>query len=236
MRKFIDTNKTKTGSLSGYRYLQGRDVEFLIFDNGPKIFIKSLYSDKWSETTGSLIHSSDANRKYSGVNVYDKYIKDFKVWLGDKECFFEYGGFTYGALQKKSINITDTCEYVALPHRSVLDAIYQVGDEFIIIAREEFIKQYTPSVWKGNLVNGIRELEIKKYERYLDGGTTHITTQEGDIHCPSLLTRDIVENVFTDITGVKTIMNKLDVASIADTDVNNIMLPSIKVHIKKLKN
>ena len=244
MKRFTDTHVEKDGTLRKYSYFKSEVTEVIIFDycSGQSvIFIRKNKPDSlWIETTASMGSSSGAKQAYSGQNVFEEYIQDFKVWVDRDEGFCQYATFDFGVLRKGSYPLINV-EYMPLPDRLLASRVYYTGTEYIVIARQEFIRDYKTHIWIGDLARGMRRQEIKEELRYRDGGTTFITTDEGVLFWPSSFkSKASINSTWTPNDGTEEpteiVIEQLDLENLRNPTRVKLILEKINVHRTKMND
>ena len=188
MKKFIDTHKGKNSdSLGKYEYFKTDKYELLVFDylgGNSIIFIKGGRDENWIETTVSSGGASGTKRSFSGENVFGTYNKEIILYVHGEMALIKTGlSMDFNFLFKRNYKISDNLEYLPLPNRltSYRNLIMPNG-EICIMAREDHIVDYKTHIWIGQINGSMRKQVIEDELKYRDGGTTYITTNEGQFY------------------------------------------------------
>ena len=190
LKKFSE-GYMEDGVLCEHRYFtsEKKDIVLFRYKSGRQVlFIKEHRVGVWMEMKGSVGHSESSGGKtvkfkYTGVDITTN--SEFIMYIvGDKGIYIE-NTFSFDNVEElafSKLNIDE--EYIALPNKLGLVSMYSAGNELVVVAYEEYITDYVTHLWIGR-VGDMRKQVITDERRYRDGGTTYLTTEEGEVYWPS---------------------------------------------------
>jgi len=178
-------------------YFVGDGIELLVDRN---VYINRNYKG-WSVVSASCksaaMSKEEQSSKWECVDIHNE-LTEFQLIIKNRNAVIVEDDKAYFLEEDEFETSADPVK--EFPFRLVLERFYRLKkdrDQLVIVAYEEFSKEMKRHVFVGDYQN-IREIEVEKFIRYRDGGTTEIHTVEGMIYWPSAFNRNQESNFEND--------------------------------------
>jgi len=206
-------------------YFVGDGIELLV---NRDVYINRNYKD-WSIVSASCKHAvsskDELSSKWECVDIHNELIEFQLVIKNDRAVIVEEDNVYFLDAEDFEAGLTGD-QVNEFPYRLVLERFYRLKrdrDQLVIVAYEEFSKDASRHVFVGDYQN-IREIEVEKFIRYRDGGTTEIYTEKGMIYWPSSFNKSQESNFENDdllrIDDVDDLFMKKDFYTLEKLNIN----------------